>query len=55
MVNEELPGGPTVAVRQLVWAPTWVKWNPEANYEISWGMNILFGLVSDVLASWSRC
>lgn len=44
MVNEELPGGPTVAVRQLVWAPTWVKWNPEANYEISWGMNILFGL-----------
>ncbi|KAI1766909.1 MFS general substrate transporter [Hypoxylon sp. FL1150] len=31
-------------LRRLCWTPSWLKWNPEANHDLSWGMNILFGL-----------
>lgn len=29
----------------LRWTPAWVKWDPDANHDLTWGMNILFGLV----------
>ncbi|KAI1099204.1 MFS general substrate transporter [Jackrogersella minutella] len=31
-------------LERLVWTPPWVKWSPEAGHDLSWGMNILFGL-----------
>ncbi|OTB09448.1 hypothetical protein M426DRAFT_50745 [Hypoxylon sp. CI-4A] len=33
-------------VGRFTWTPPWVKWNPEANHDLSWGMNILFGLAA---------
>ncbi|KAI0382210.1 MFS general substrate transporter [Hypomontagnella monticulosa] len=29
---------------KIYWTPPWLKWNPEANNELTWPMNILFGL-----------
>ncbi|KAI1380452.1 MFS general substrate transporter [Hypoxylon crocopeplum] len=31
------------ALRRFMWTPPWLKWDPEANHDLSWGMNILFG------------
>ncbi|KAI1777477.1 MFS general substrate transporter [Hypoxylon cercidicola] len=31
-------------LRRVSWTPSWLRWNPEANHDLSWGMNILFGL-----------
>ncbi|KAI1208133.1 MFS general substrate transporter [Annulohypoxylon truncatum] len=38
--------GLTSALERLTWTPPWVKWNPEANHDLSWTMNILFGLTA---------
>lgn len=50
MANEEPPASYyqrfAGAFDRLVWTPSWVKWDPEVNHDLSWGMNILFGLVS---------
>ncbi|KAI0888378.1 MFS general substrate transporter [Annulohypoxylon maeteangense] len=32
------------ALERLTWTPSWVQWDPEANHDLSWTMNILFGL-----------
>ncbi|XDG05962.1 hypothetical protein ABKA04_005577 [Annulohypoxylon sp. FPYF3050] len=32
------------ALERLTWTPPRVKWNPEANHDLTWTMNILFGL-----------
>ncbi|KAI5918200.1 MFS general substrate transporter [Camillea tinctor] len=37
---------PDGILHRLDWTPRWVRWNPEANHELSWGMNILFGVAS---------
>ncbi|KAI2464767.1 MFS general substrate transporter [Annulohypoxylon bovei var. microspora] len=34
------------AVERLIWTPPWVKWDPEANHDLTWTMNILFGLTA---------
>ncbi|KAI1141466.1 MFS general substrate transporter [Hypoxylon sp. FL0543] len=34
------------AFERLIWTPPWVKWNPDANHDLTWGMNILFGLAA---------
>ncbi|KAI1416467.1 MFS general substrate transporter [Hypoxylon sp. FL1857] len=39
------PGLPS-GLERFVWTPSWVKWSPEANHDLSWGMNILFGLTA---------
>ncbi|KAI0846188.1 MFS general substrate transporter [Daldinia vernicosa] len=48
MANEEPPASYyqrlASAFDRLVWTPSWVKWDPEVNHDLSWGMNILFGL-----------
>lgn len=36
----------TLLVRILVWTPSWLRWDPDANNELTWGLNILFGVVS---------
>ncbi|KAI1803267.1 hypothetical protein F4811DRAFT_525504 [Daldinia bambusicola] len=48
MASEEPPPNyyqrSTNVFNRLIWTPPWVKWDPEANHDLSWGMNILFGL-----------
>ncbi|KAI1458800.1 MFS general substrate transporter [Annulohypoxylon moriforme] len=48
MGNEKSPKdhsqGLMSALERLTWTPPWVKWDPEANHDLSWTMNILFGL-----------
>ncbi|OTA89519.1 hypothetical protein M434DRAFT_398558 [Hypoxylon sp. CO27-5] len=34
------------AIERLIWTPPWVKWDPEANHDLSWGINILFGMTA---------
>ncbi|KAI1265495.1 major facilitator superfamily domain-containing protein [Xylariaceae sp. FL1019] len=36
----------TSLVRRLVWTPPWLRWDPEGDHELTWGMNVLFGLTS---------
>ncbi|KAI1387553.1 MFS general substrate transporter [Hypoxylon trugodes] len=31
-------------LEKIIWTPPWVKWDPKANHDLTWGMNILFGL-----------
>ncbi|KAI0169186.1 MFS general substrate transporter [Hypoxylon sp. FL1284] len=31
-------------IRRFSWTPPWLRWNPEADHDLSWGMSILFGL-----------
>ncbi|KAH9998201.1 MFS general substrate transporter [Xylariaceae sp. FL0662B] len=31
------------AFSQSILTPSWLKWDPDANHDLSWGMNILFG------------
>jgi hypothetical protein len=32
---------------RLLWSPKWLRWEPEANHELTWSLNILYGVVSD--------
>ena len=33
------------ALSWLRWTPIWAKWDPEDNHDLTWAMNILFGVV----------
>ncbi|KAI1423504.1 major facilitator superfamily domain-containing protein [Xylaria sp. FL1777] len=30
-------------VRLLAWSPPWLRWDPDANHELTWGLTVLFG------------
>ncbi|KAI0014738.1 major facilitator superfamily domain-containing protein [Xylariomycetidae sp. FL0641] len=32
--------------RPLTWTPSWLRWDHDGNHELTWGMNIIFGIAS---------
>ncbi|KAI2628711.1 MFS general substrate transporter [Hypoxylon sp. NC1633] len=38
--------GPMNALSRLLWTPPWIRWNPEGNHDLTWGMNILFAFAA---------
>jgi hypothetical protein len=34
-------------VERLTWTPKRLRWNPEANNQLTWGLTFLYALVSD--------
>ncbi|KAI1341074.1 MFS general substrate transporter [Xylariaceae sp. FL0016] len=32
------------ALKFLSWSPSWLKWDPDGNHDLTWGMNILFAI-----------
>ncbi|KAI1073715.1 MFS general substrate transporter [Whalleya microplaca] len=48
MASEKTPASSSKrlanALSQVICTPSWLTWDPDANHDLSWGMNILFGL-----------
>ncbi|CAJ2505754.1 Uu.00g131480.m01.CDS01 [Anthostomella pinea] len=36
----------TTKIQRIGWTPSWLRWNPDDNHELTWGMNICFGIAS---------
>lgn len=32
-------------VHLLAWTPPWLRWDGEANHELTWGLVVIFGFV----------
>ncbi|KAL6901226.1 major facilitator superfamily domain-containing protein [Trichoderma evansii] len=45
-VNESAMGAKPSRFSKLFWSPSWVRWNPEGNFEMTWTLTCLFGFVA---------
>ena len=49
---ERTPSFWSRALNSPLWTPKWVRWDPDANHDLTWGVNVLFGFVSDAHGPW---
>lgn len=45
MNAEKMPRVVARFVRVLIWTPTWLRWDADADHELTWGLAVLFGVV----------